>query len=160
MQTLSYEQSKQIEAKALAFLLEQKGPMGAIDKALLEWAADGAAYGLQVENQEALKASDWQDIFDNIQSMLESCNCAACSSPAPIYTHAMVQELAEVWEEVDEALSEYHDATGDNWQPVDYSNRKPGLLTVGALLWFAYEWRASQLASWLESERFADNMVN
>ena len=49
---------------------------------------------------------------------------------------------------MDEALEEYQDATGENWQP-----QRKQALTVGALLWVGYEWRAGQLANWLESEK-------
>ncbi|MFN7640446.1 MAG: hypothetical protein ACK5PR_01725 [bacterium] len=146
--TLTYQQSGAAEDKAFKHILEDNKTDKELDKELLEWAFDGAAYGLQVENPERLTSDEWEELLDSAQSRLEECDCAGCSSPAPVYTQAMVEKLAQVWDEVDEALEEYQDATGDNWQPT----RKQAL-TVGAILWFAYEWRASQLASWLDSEK-------
>lgn len=153
MPQLTYNQAKELEAKALVHLLEKYEDAGELDKALLDWAADGAAYGADVEDANRLTGDEWEAILDCVQDKLEECDCAGCNSPASFYTQRMVEELAEVWDEVDEALQEYHDATGENWQPQGYRSRKPGGLTVGVLLWFAYEWRASQLANWLDGEK-------
>lgn len=148
MQTLTYDQAKAIESKAMEHVKGDNKSYKVIDGELFEWAFDGAAYGLKVENPDKLTADEWGEVLGGAQSRLDEHDCAGCSSPAPVYTHRMVEKLVEVWDEVDEALEEYQDATGENWQP-----QRKQALTVGALLWVGYEWRAGQLANWLESEK-------
>src|SRR3954454_158392 len=68
---------------------------------------------------------------DDVIRRLESIDCAGCHAPAPIYYHDMAREIGQHWQEIDDAIDNYRDATGEAWAP------KPGqnFLTY---LWFAY----------------------
>jgi hypothetical protein len=98
-----------------------------IREKLAEWAFEGA------------------ESIDQVIRCLETIDCAACHSPAPIYYHDMAAEIAQVWPEIDEAIDGYRDATGEAWAPRENQN----FLTY---LWFAYEWIAHELASRISSD--------
>ena len=76
---------------------------------------------------------------------LESLDCAACHSPAPIYNTDMAREIGEHWPEIDCALDDYQDAIGEAWTP------KPDQSFL-SYLWFAYEWTARNLADAIREE--------
>lgn len=98
------------------------------------------------------KVASWA--FEDAEDMetvigrLESLDCAACHSPAPIYNTDMAREMVEHWPEIDCALDDYRDAIGEAWTP------KPdqSFLTY---LWFTYEWTARNLADAIRDETAA-----
>ena len=69
--------------------------------------------------------------------------CEYCIGPAPIYNHDIASEIAEHWLEIQEAIDECEDATGEYWAP------KNGQFL--AYLWFAYEWHAANLSDRIEN---------
>ena len=77
---------------------------------------------------------------------LEMTDCAACHAPGGlIYNHHIARKLEAWWPEIDDAIAEYHDATGENPRPRD------GALTLGWLVWFAVEWMAHDAAAFLSN---------
>jgi hypothetical protein len=85
---------------------------------------------------------------EDVLRHLESIDCAACHAPAGlIYNGDIWAKVPEWADEIDQALWEYQDATGEPWEaPGD------GTLTVGLLVWFAVEWEAHEIASELRNE--------
>jgi hypothetical protein len=138
---MNYTKRSEYEKHLATFLVKNYAQGKVLDAELLKYAAEGAFYELKTG---APALADVEVAFDNVHTMLENVDCAGCSGPAPIYTYDIYSKLAmiDVQEEIDTCLQEYEDATGEQFTP-----RKGTPLSLGLLLWFAYEWRASQLAS-------------
>ncbi len=98
---------------------------------LLDWASTGCGS----ENDK--------DVIERLQEV----NCAACCGPAPIYNDDMAQCIAANWAEIQEALDAFYDTTG-----LSYAIKSSeSFLNV---VWFAYEWFASELATELDTSEF------
>ncbi|PXA70411.1 hypothetical protein DMC25_27055 [Caulobacter sp. D4A] len=105
-----------------------------IRAALLDWALEDAAY----------EANDLGDALGAVQRRLETVDCAACAAPSGlIYDADLARRVPEWRTEIDEALTDYHDAVG----------QRPVIESVGGLVWFAVEWNASEMASILDRTR-------
>lgn len=107
------------------------GELNAIQEKLFEYAVDSG-----------YDAGTFDEVKKELVTRLEQVNCSVGSSPAPIFNDKIAQEIGMYWEEINEALEEYYDATGEYWAPKDNN--------VLTYLWFAYEWFASELASRIE----------
>lgn len=108
-----------------------------IDVALLEWACEGADY----------EAETADDMLVNVVRRLGECNCSGASAPAGlIYNGDIYAQVADWGFEIDETLADYEDARGAAYGPPGNTG-----LTIGTLVWFAVEWRASELASRLSN---------
>ena len=102
---------------------------------LIEWALDH----LDDDIETAFDAAE------RITGTLRSINCSGCFAPSGlIYNHDLGREAGEHWAEIDDALEDYQDSMGTPWQP------QSGL-SVGQLVWFAYEWNAHRLADLMEA---------
>ena len=99
----------------------------------LDYALEGAEYD----------ADCFGEYRKNVIRVLEQMDCAAGASPAPVYYYQMARELADHWLEVDDALEDCREQTGENW-PL-------GKGSVLNALWFAYEWNAHDLAGIIEN---------
>ena len=143
---MNYTKRSEYEKHLAAFLVEGYAQGKVLDVELLEHAAEGAFYSLKTDKPTL---DDMQEAFKSVQRALEQVDCAGCSGPAPVYTYDIRNKLTliDVQEEVDACLEEYEDATGEQFTP-----RKGTTLSLGLLLWFAYEWRASQRASQFDGE--------
>ena len=89
-------------------------------------------------------ATQYEDetLDDLVLFSLESCNCAGCHAPnGLIFNNEVAAKYSDWWDQIDEAMDGYHDATGEWFAPE----------TTGQLVWFAVEWFASELASFLRS---------
>lgn len=106
---------------------------GGISAAIVEWCEDSF--------------SNWTDATaKDVVRHLEMTDCAACHAPhGLIYNREIAAKVGDWWLDIDEALAEYHDATGEHPRPRD------GAMTVGWLVWFAVEWFAQDAASYLSS---------
>ena len=121
-------------ADALAILREwHNARPGEIGAAILGWTDDSF--------------SGWTDATArDVLRHLEMTDCAACHAPGGlIYNHHIARKLEAWWPEIDDAIAEYHDATGENPRPRD------GALTLGWLVWFAVEWMAHDAAAFLSN---------
>lgn len=109
-----------------------------------DFADDKARFTVSRPDSIREKVAAWAfegtDSTQDAISRLESIDCAACCSPAPIYNRDMAREIAWHWQEIDAALDSYRDAAGIAWAPQEGQ----GVLTY---LWFAYEWIAHELAA-------------
>ena len=101
---------------------------GSLDMALLEWAFDHIEPGMD-ETAAQTAFLEWA---------LESTNCASCHAPSGlIYNRDIAAKFADWWDDIDDTLAAYRDATDESFAPE----------TCGALVWFAVEWRAQEWAS-------------
>lgn len=108
---------------------------GTLDMSLLAWAFDSTEFETNGCTPETLV------------DCLERIDCAGCNAPSGlIYNHDIAAKASDWWNEIDSALWDYQDATGEK-----YSGRDDVPLTVGDLVWFAVEWRANELASLIRS---------
>ncbi len=85
-----------------------------------------------------------------IVDALERVDCAATFAPSGlIYNHEVAEKAALWWDEIDTAISEYHEETGENPHP---SNKhvKNGPITIVFLVWFAVEWIARDMANCIQ----------
>lgn len=99
------------------------------------------------------KVAEWafEDAADaeSVIRQLESMDCAACHSPAPVYYSQMAAEIAAHWPDIDAAIDSYRDATGEAWAPRKDQN-------FLCYLWFAYEWTALELADEIRNANEAE----
>lgn len=99
-----------------------------IVEALLDWAFDGD------ESLTLEQCIEWN---------LETCSCSGCHAPSGlIYNHDIASKFQDWWDDIDDALEGYREATGDSYI----------VETCGSLVWFAVEWYAHEVASLLRSE--------
>jgi cytochrome c553 len=119
---------------ALAALNDWQGPYpNAIACAVLEWVRDA------FEHDEGASARD-------VLRYLETIDCAGCHAPQGlIYNHDIAAKAALWWDEIDEALADYHEGTSEHPAP------RHGSITIGWLVWFAVEWVGHDAARFLES---------
>lgn len=143
--THNYNKARAAEARLLEFL-QNTLTLNTIEGELVDWAVDGSAYGVDFAG-DTLTADDWEALLENVASRMGEVNCAACSSPAPVYNGRMAEKLAEVWSEVDDALDGWERNTGEYWTP----NFKGGSNFL-SYLWFAYEYFAADLHGQIEGE--------
>ncbi len=108
-------------------------------------AAYVVAYPQTIREKLAAWAFDGDTDIEGVIRNLESVDCAASCSPAPVYYDDMAHEIGEHWLEIDDALSDYRNAIGEAWTPKPDQN----FLTY---LWFAYEWTARNLADAIREE--------
>lgn len=102
--------------------------------ALVEWTKDAFQY-------------EPEATVDDVIRHLETTDCAATHAPPGLIYNSDLWVKAAAWaNDIDAALYEYREATGENYQPRDN-------LTVGGLVWFAVEWFAHELASRLENHK-------
>lgn len=101
------------------------------------------------ENAIARDLWDWAKRYEDdgaenlVAWSLETTNCAGCHAPGGlIYNNEIAAKYAEWWDDIDTALDEYHDATGERYAPE----------TTGQLVWFAVEWFAQEMASFLRAQ--------
>lgn len=121
-------------AQALAALGEWKDAQpGHIRDAIVEWTIDSF--------------SGWDDsTARDVLRHLEMTDCAACHAPGGLIYCRDISPKLDLWRfEINEAIAEYHDATGESPRPRD------GALTLGWLVWFAVEWTAQDAAAFLSS---------
>lgn len=130
METKTIETAKD----ALAALADwHDSNAGNISYAILEWARDA------FENDEGASARD-------VLRHLETIDCAGCHAPRGlIYNRDVADKAALWWDEIDEALAQYHEETGEHPRPRDAA------ITIGWLVWFAVEWVGHDAARFLES---------
>lgn len=108
-----------------------------IDVALIDWACEGSDYG----------AETGEDMLRNVIRRLEETDCAGCAAPAGLIYNGDLYDKAAIWgAEIDDALADYEDETGEQPKPRD------GSPTIGSLVWFAVEWHAHRLASLIAYE--------
>ena len=111
------------------FLEGLSGSDNAIEAAVADWAVDA------MQNYKNCTSKD-------IIRHLETTDCAACHAPAGlIYNADLAVKLSEWWVEIDDALDEYQQETGEAWTP-DPSKG----LTFLSYVWFAVEWEAHKMA--------------
>jgi mono/diheme cytochrome c family protein len=109
--------------------------VGWVQDTFAEW--DGSTYNASAPVAKA-----------DILRHLETIDCAACHAPAGlIYNRDIWAKVPEWADEIDQALWEYQDATGE-----PYTAPGDGTLTVGVLVWFAVEWVAGEIALELRNE--------
>ena len=107
---------------------------GEISYAILEWTRD------YFDNDKDATARD-------ILHHLETIDCAGCHAPhGLIYNHEIADKVPLWWSDINEAIAEYHDETGEHPAPRD------GSITIGWLVWFAVEWVGHNAARYLESQ--------
>lgn len=86
----------------------------------------------------------WSDI-ESIVSQLESASCSAGSWSGMIYTRDILDRLSDSqWvEDIEEAIAEYEDATGEvpNFDPYGSG------FSLSAIVTFAVDWVAQRIAS-------------
>lgn len=128
------------DTEALFRAIDQRvnaGGENAIRDTLLRWAVEyDATYG----------AAEMADVLANVQRTLETTDCAGCHAPGGLIYNGDLAEKARLWwREIDEALDDYRDSTGEKFAPD----------SLGQLVWFAVEWNAHEIASVIESEREA-----
>lgn len=98
-----------------------------IVETLIAWAFDDESYSLE-------NVLEWN---------LESIDCAGCHAPGGlIYNSDIAAKFADWWDDIDDALESYRDGTGEKFAPE----------TCGQLVWFAVEWYAHEIASFMRSE--------
>lgn len=129
-----------IEASAaidyLSSIVRNMNEGAAICQALVEWTKDAFQYepGATV---------------DDVIRHLETTDCPACHAPPGLIYNSDIWAKASEWaHDIDDALYQYMEATGQNYQPQGLS--RPDAITIGSLVWFAVEWFADGLASRLE----------
>lgn len=120
---------------ALAVLNEwHDSNAGNISHAILEWARDA------FENDATATARD-------VLRHLETIDCAACHAPhGLIYSQHIADKVPLWWDEIDEALTQYHEETGEHPAP------RGGSITIDWLVWFAVEWLGHDAARFLASK--------
>ena len=120
---------------ALAVLTEwQDLKAGKISHAILEWTRDAFEH-------------DASAIARDVLRHLESINCRACHAPRGlIYNHDLAVKAALWSDEIDEALADYHEETGEHPAPRD------GSIAIGWLVWFAVEGAGLDAARFLEDK--------
>ena len=107
---------------------------GNISYAILEWARDA------FEHDEGASARD-------VLRHLETIDCAACHAPQGlIYNQQVADKAALWWDEINEALAQYQEETGEHPMP------RYGSITIGWLVWFAVEWVGHDAARYLENK--------
>lgn len=107
---------------------------GNISYAILEWARDA------FEHDEGASARD-------VLRHMETIDCAACHAPhGLIYNQQVADKAALWWDEIDEALAQYREETGEHPAP------RHGSITIGWLVWFAVEWVGHDAARFLENK--------
>jgi len=93
--------------------------------------------------KEAFQYDD-EATFEDVLKFVQTIDCSACHAPSGLIYNADIWAKVEQWgQDIDEALYEFKDATGEDYCP-------PGDLSVGALVWFAVEWVGNTLATRLE----------
>lgn len=89
---------------------------------------------------------DAQEVID----LLESCNCAGCNAPdGLIYNNEIAAKFPDWWDDIDNALYEWRENTGEGFTPE----------TTGQLVWFAVEYYAYEIASFLQSHNDYDEWI-
>lgn len=106
------------------------------------------------ENAIALDLWEWAKEYEDdgaenlIAWSLEDCNCSGAHAPnGLIYNNEIAAKYVDWWNDIDAAMDEYFDATGERYAPE----------TTGQLVWFAVEWFASELANFLRSNKDWDD---
>lgn len=108
---------------------------GNISYAILQWTRDAFEHDASATAQDVLRH-------------LESLNCAGCHAPQGlIYNQDIADKVALWWDEIDAALADHYEQTGQNPQPK--GRDAEGALTIGWLVWFAVEWVGYDAASFL-----------
>lgn len=106
---------------------------GEISYAILQWARD------YFDNDTSATARD-------VLRHLETIDCAGCHAPQGlIYNKDIADKVPLWWDEIDEAIANYFEETGEHARPRD------GAITIGWLVWFAVEWIGHDAARFLES---------
>lgn len=83
--------------------------------------------------------------LDDVYKFLVTTDCSACHAPPGlIYSHDIWAKVGEWGGDIDQALWEFWDETGEHYKPQGND------LTIGSLVWFAVEWNAHRLATALE----------
>lgn len=105
---------------------------GNISHAILQWTRDA------FEHDEGATAQD-------VLRHLEMIDCAGCHAPQGlIYNQDIADKVPLWWDEIDEAVAQYHEETGEHPAP------RHGSITIGWLVWFAVEWISHAAARFLE----------
>lgn len=87
--------------------------------------------------------------LDDVYRFLVTTDCSACHAPQGLIWNSDIWAKVYDWgQDIDQALWEYADETGTNYQPPTPS----GELSIGGLVWFAVEWNAHRLATALEDQ--------
>lgn len=106
---------------------------GEIPYAILQWTRD------YFDNDASATARD-------VLRHLETIDCAGCHAPQGlIYNKHIADKVPLWWYEIDEAIANYFEETGEHARPRD------GAVTIGWLVWFAVEWIGHDAARFLES---------
>lgn len=117
-----------------------------IAERLLEWAIDSTEYDVDDTAPAA-------ELAGAMIATLEQINCAGVSAPSGlVYNHDLGAEAGRRWFEIDDALDDYRDSTGEPPAPGDGQS-----ISIGWLVWFAYEWNAHRLAGIMRSVFDIDN---
>lgn len=130
-------------ADALAILREwEEAQPGNIRAAIVEWVEDAMVEWVEDAPLRREPNATARDVLHH----LETTDCAACHAPRGLIYNCDINPKLDLWAiEINEAIAEYHDATGENPRPRD------GSLTLGWLVWFAVEWTAQDAAAFLSS---------
>lgn len=120
---------------ALAVLNEwHERNAGNISYAILQWTQDAFEHDERATAQDVLRH-------------LETIDCAGCHAPQGlIYNKDIADKVPLWWDEIDEAVAQYHEETGEHATPRD------GAVTIGWLVWFAVEWIGHDAARFLEDK--------
>jgi hypothetical protein len=106
-----------------------------------------AEWALDAMEDNSYKAKD-------VIRHLETVDCAACHAPSGlIYNVDLADKLKLHWDDVNDAVEEYHDATGEWWHPGLMADAPRGAaFNVLSYVWFAVEWYAQDLARLIEGK--------
>jgi cytochrome c553 len=121
-------------ANAIAILREwEEAQPGNIRTAIVEWTVDAFRHEPNATARDVLHH-------------LETTDCGACHAPHGLIYNRDISPKLDLWRlEINEAVAEYHDATGENPRPRD------GALTLEWFVWFAVEWTAQDAAAFLSN---------
>jgi hypothetical protein len=102
-----------------------------IGRAICDWVREAFAY-------------DDEATFEDVLGFIYTIDCSACHAPPRLIYNTDIWAQVATWgKDIDQALWEFKDATGEDYKPRDG-------LTVGSLVWFAVEWVGNALGHRLE----------
>lgn len=111
---------------------------GNISHAILQWTRDYFEHDASASARDVLRH-------------LETIDCAGCHAPQGlIYNQDIADKVPLWWDEIDEALADHYEQTGEN--PSRIYRDSEGALSIGWLVWFAVEWVGHDAARFLEDK--------